>query len=211
MVSFGTFSPRMRTDPVSVVMIGNTVSHYQILSKLGEGGMGVLYRALDTGLDREVALKFLPASASRDPEAKERFMRQAKSASALDHANICTTIEIGETDDGQLFMAMALYDGESLEDRLAEGPMQEGEAVDIARQVALGLGAAHEAGIVHRDIKPANVIITSKGVAKVLDFGVTKLGGSAVLIQTGASVGTIVRTRASGGRRILPDRLHRRR
>ncbi|MCH8124258.1 MAG: serine/threonine protein kinase, partial [Bacteroidetes bacterium] len=173
-------------------MIGKTVSHYQILSKLGEGGMGVVYKALDTGLGREVALKFLPPSASRDAEAKERFMREAKSASALDHANICTIFEIGETDDGQLFMAMALYDGESLEDRLSEGPMQESEAVDIARQVALGLAAAHEAGIVHRDIKPANVIITSKGVAKVLDFGVAKLGGSAALTQTGASVGTML-------------------
>jgi len=154
--------------------------------------MGVVYKAIDTGLAREVALKFLPASASRDPEAKERFMREAKSASALDHANICTIFEIGETDDGQLFMAMALYDGESLEDRLSEGPMPEDEAVDIARQVALGLAAAHEAGIVHRDIKPANVIITSKGVAKVLDFGVAKLGGSAALTQTGASVGTMI-------------------
>ncbi|GMQ82872.1 MAG: hypothetical protein BMS9Abin05_2338 [Rhodothermia bacterium] len=173
-------------------MIGKTVSHYQIVSKLGEGGMGVVYKALDTGLDREVALKFLPPSASRDPEAKERFMREAKSASALDHANICTIFEIGETDDGQLFMAMALYDGESLEDRLSEGPMREAEAVDIARQVALGLAAAHEAGIVHRDIKPANVIITSKGVAKVFDFGVAKLGGSAALTQTGASVGTMI-------------------
>ena len=118
-------------------MIGKTVSHYQILSKLGEGGMGVVYKALDTGLGREVALKFLPPSASRDAEAEERFMREAKSASALDHANICTIFQFGETDDGQLFMAMALYDGESLEDRVAEGPMQESEAVDIARQVAL--------------------------------------------------------------------------
>ncbi len=173
-------------------MIGKTISHYEILSELGAGGMGVVYTARDVKLDRVVAIKFLPPSAANNPEDKERFMREAKSASALDHQNICTIFEIGETDDGQLFMAMALYDGESLEDRIERGPLPQMEACEIARQIARGLAAAHEAGIVHRDIKPANIIITSKGVAKILDFGIAKLEGGGNLTRTGATVGTML-------------------
>ncbi len=173
-------------------MIGKTISHYEILSKLGAGGMGVVYTARDIKLDRIVAIKFLPPSAANNPEDKERFIREAKSASALDHQNICTIFEIGETDEGQLFTAMALYEGESLEDRIERGPVPQEEACEIVRQIARGLSAAHEAGIVHRDIKPANIILTSKGVAKILDFGIAKLGEGGNLTGTGVTIGTMI-------------------
>ncbi len=172
-------------------MIGETVSHYRILEKLGGGGMGVVYRAEDTRLGRDVALKFLPGELTRDPQARERFKLEARAASALDHANICTIHDIGETPEGRLFIAMAFYGGETLKARLAHGPLEIEEAVEIARQVAAGLGRAHERGIVHRDIKPANLMLTEHGEVRILDFGVAKLAGEAGLTRTGSTVGTL--------------------
>jgi TolB-like protein/tetratricopeptide (TPR) repeat protein len=171
-------------------MIGRTVSHYRILEKLGVGGMGEVYRAQDTKLKRTVALKFLPPSLTNDADAKERFIHEAQAASALDHPNICTVYEINESDDGQLFIAMACYDGETLKKRIERGPLPIEEAVGIATQGAQGLGKAHESGIVHRDIKPANIIMTKDGTAKILDFGLAKLSGRTLLTKAGTTLGT---------------------
>jgi len=155
-------------------VIGKTVSHYKIISKLGEGGMGVVYEAEDTRLDRHVAIKFLPSSLATQ-DAKRRFIQEARAASSLEHPNICTVHDIGETDDGQMFIAMPHYDGETLQERIARGPVQIDETIDIATQLASGLAKAHEQGIVHRDIKPGNIFITRDGHVKVLDFGLAKL------------------------------------
>jgi formylglycine-generating enzyme required for sulfatase activity/dienelactone hydrolase len=171
-------------------MIGTTISHYKILERLGGGGMGVVYKAQDTRLKRTVALKFLPPELTRDPEAKERFIHEAQAASALDHNNICNVHEIGETDDGQLFIAMACYEGETLKSRIAKGQLRIEEALNVAIQVAQGLQKAHEKGIVHRDVKPANVMITSEGAVKILDFGLAKLAGLSKLTRVGSTVGT---------------------
>ena len=171
-------------------MIGQTVSHYRILEKLGEGGMGVVYKAQDLKLDRPVALKFLPSDLLRDPESKQRFVHEAKAASALDHPNICNVHDIGETDDGQSFIVMACYEGETLKKKIERGPLNIEETVDIAIQVAQGLAKAHEHGIVHRDIKPANIMITSEGVAKIVDFGLAKVGGRSMLTRAGSTLGT---------------------
>jgi serine/threonine protein kinase/Flp pilus assembly protein TadD len=172
-------------------MIGQTISHYKILEKLGEGGMGVVYKAHDTKLDRDVALKFLPAELIRDYEAKERFIHEAKAASALDHNNICTIHEIGQTDDDRLFMAMAYYEGETLKDKIKHGPLKVEGTIDIAVQVAQGLARAHEAGIVHRDIKPANIMITNRSEVKIVDFGLAKLSSLTRLTKTGSTIGTV--------------------
>ena len=137
-------------------MIGTVVSHYRILSQLGEGGMGVVYRAEDLKLDRMVALKFLSSGFVRESEAKARFVHEARAASALDHPNICTIHGIDETDDGRLFIAMACYEGETLKAMVDRGPLDLEEALEIVVQVAQGLAKAHSLGIVHRDIKPAN-------------------------------------------------------
>jgi eukaryotic-like serine/threonine-protein kinase len=171
-------------------MIGQIVSHYKILEHLGGGGMGVVYKAQDLKLDRPVALKFLPPELIRDPEAKERFIREAKAASALDHQNICVVHDIGEADDGQIYIVMAFYDGETLKKKIERGPLKIEEAVDIATQVALGLTKAHEHGIVHRDIKPANIMVTVDGVPKIVDFGLAKLIGRTMLTKEGSSLGT---------------------
>ncbi len=171
-------------------MIGKTVSHYKITRELGSGGMGVVYEAVDTKLDRTVALKFLPPESTRDPDAKARFIHEAKAASALDHPNVCNIHEIGETDDGQLFLAMACYEGETLKDRIERGPLPLDDALDITRQVAEGLTEAHAREIVHRDIKPANIFITEGGLAKILDFGLAKLAGLTQLTQEGTTLGT---------------------
>jgi serine/threonine protein kinase/tetratricopeptide (TPR) repeat protein len=171
-------------------MTGQTISHFRILEKLGGGGMGIVYKAEDTHLRRNVALKFLPSEFTRDAEAKERFMHEAQAASALDHPNICNIHEIGETEDGQMFIAMACYEGDTLQLRIAKGQLRIEEAVDLAIQVGQGLQKAHEKGIVHRDIKPANIIITNDGVGKILDFGLAKLAGQAKLTRTGSTVGT---------------------
>ncbi len=172
-------------------MIGRTVSHYRITGKLGEGGMGVVYRAEDTDLGRTVALKFLSPELTRDPAAKERFRVEAQAASRLDHPNICTIYEIGETDDARLFISMACYDGDTLAHRLADGPLPPEEAVGIAADVAAGLAAAHARGMVHRDIKPGNVLVTGRGRAKILDFGLAKLGEPSDLTQAGVRLGTV--------------------
>ena len=170
-------------------MIGQTISHYTILEKLGEGGMGVVYKAHDTDLERVVALKFLPHDLTRDPEAKDRFIHEAKAASSLEHANICSIHEIGEH-EGRTFIVMGYYEGENLTTKIAGGPLPIAEAVTIATQAAQGLSKAHEAGIVHRDIKPANIIVTKDGVVKILDFGLAKVTGRSLLTRTGTTLGT---------------------
>jgi serine/threonine protein kinase/tetratricopeptide (TPR) repeat protein len=170
-------------------MIGKTVSHFKILSKLGEGGMGVVYKAEDTRLRRTVALKFLPPELTRDRDAKERFIQEAQSASALDHPNICTVHEIDETAEGRTFIAMACYEGESLKSKIERGPLRLDEALDIAVQIAQGLTKAHSQGIIHRDIKPANILITKDGLVKIVDFGLAKLAGMK-LTKTGWTLGT---------------------
>jgi serine/threonine protein kinase/Tfp pilus assembly protein PilF len=171
-------------------MVGQTISHYKIIEKLGGGGMGVVYKAEDTKLKRIVALKFLPPSLTTDPDAKERFVHEAQAASALDHPTICTIHEINESDDGQLFIAMSYYAGETLKKKIEQGPLDIDLALDIAIQIANGLSRAHEAGIIHRDIKPANIIVTSRGEAKILDFGLAKLSGRTLLTKTGTTLGT---------------------
>lgn len=172
-------------------MIGITISHYKILEKLGEGGMGVVYKAEDIKLQRIVALKFLPTELTRDSEAKARFIHEAQAASALQHNNICTIHGIDETDDGRLFIVMDCYEGELLKEKIARGPMKLEETVEIAIQVAGGLLKAHEKGIVHRDIKPANVFTTTDGTVKILDFGLAKLaGGQTRLTKAGSTLGT---------------------
>jgi serine/threonine-protein kinase len=171
-------------------MIGKTISHYKVLEKLGGGGMGVVYKAEDTKLKRPVALKFLPPEWTRDEDAKARFMHEAQAASALDHNNICTIYEVGETEDGQLFIAMALYEGETLKYKIERSPLKLDEAIELSMQIAQGLAKAHQKEIVHRDIKPANVFITNDGVAKILDFGLAKLAGRTMLTKEGTTLGT---------------------
>ncbi|HVG10946.1 MAG TPA: protein kinase, partial [Thermoanaerobaculia bacterium] len=165
-------------------------AHYVVLESLGNGGMGVLYKAEDTRLGRTVALKVLPLRFSNDPIAKERFLREARTASALDHQNICAIFDVGESEDGRLFLAMPFYQGETLRERLVRGPLGLEEVLDIARQVARGLSKAHRLGIVHRDIKPENLMITTDGVVKILDFGIAKLAGASDLTGTEHRIGT---------------------
>jgi serine/threonine protein kinase/Tol biopolymer transport system component len=171
-------------------LVGRTLAHYRVLEYIGGGGMGVVYKAEDLRLARSVALKFLPPELTRDAEAKARFLQEARAASGLDHPNICTIHEVGETDDGRLYLAMPSYDGETLRRRIERGPLAIEEAIDIAEQIARGLAKAHRGGIVHRDIKPANLIVTDDGVVKILDFGLAKLVGAAAITRTGSSVGT---------------------
>lgn len=171
-------------------MIGKTILHYKIKKELGRGGMGVVYQAEDTRLERQVALKFLPPHLGTDEEEKQRFVQEAKAASALDNPNICTIFEIGKTEDGQMYMAMAYYEGETLKQRIDRGPLPIEEAIDIALQIASGLARAHQKDIVHRDVKPANIIITHDGAVKILDFGLAKLGGQSKLTKAGTTLGT---------------------
>ena len=170
-------------------MIGRTISHYRIIEKLGEGGMGVVYKAEDVTLGRTVALKFLPPELTRDAAAKERFVQEARAASALDHPNICTIHEVSQTEDGQTFIAMAYYEGEDLKSRIERGPLKLDGALDIVVQIAQGLAKAHGQGIVHRDIKPANILITKDHLVKIVDFGLAKLAGMK-LTKTGTTLGT---------------------
>ncbi len=171
-------------------MIGETISHYRIIEKLGEGGMGVVYRAEDLSLDRPVALKFLSLRATWTDEDKARFVHEAKAAAALNHPNICTVYEIGE-DRGRAFIAMELVEGEDLRARMRHAPLPLDEALATAADIGRGLDAAHRKGIVHRDIKPANIVVTPARTVKITDFGLARVAGAAQLTRTGTTLGTV--------------------
>ena len=167
------------------------VGKYKIIEELGRGGMGFVYKAEDTKLKRMVALKFLPPELTKDEKAKARFIQEAQAASALDHPNICTVYEIDETEDEQMFISMACYEGESLKEKIEKGPLEIEEATEIATQIAQGLDKAHKKGIIHRDIKPANIMITEDGVAKIVDFGLAKLAGQVGISRPDTILGTV--------------------
>ena len=171
-------------------MTGRTISEYRILEKIGGGGMGEVYKAEDLVLRHTVALKFLPHDLTRDPEARERFLQEARVAFSLDHENICTVHGLGETDDGQTFIVMAFYEGETVKQKIARGPIDPDEARSITAQIARGLSKAHEHGVVHRDIKPANIMVTADGTVKILDFGLAKLADQPNITRKGTTLGT---------------------
>jgi len=172
-------------------MIGKTISHYKITEKLGGGGMGIVYKAQDLKLDRFVALKFLPPYLTTRDEEKQRFIHEAKAASALDHPNICTVHEINETEDGQLYICMAHYQGETLKNKIErKQPLSIDEILTITIEIAKGLARAHELKIIHRDLKPANIMITDRGDLKIVDFGLAKLAGQTRLTREGTTIGT---------------------
>ena len=186
-------------------MVGSTISHYKILSELGRGGMGVVYKAEDTKLERTVALKFLAPHLLEDEEGRARFIREAKAAAALDHPNICTVHEIDEV-EGETFIAMAFIEGQSVKDKLKERPLKLEEALDITVQTAQGLQAAHEKGVVHRDIKGANLMVTPQGQVKVMDFGLAQLAEGSKLTKTQTMLGTPAYMSPEQARREPTDR-----
>jgi len=170
-------------------MIGKTISHYKILDKLGEGGMGVVYKAQDTKLDRLVALKFLPQHLTSDPVEKERFIHEARAASALNHTNITTIHEIDEF-EGQMFIVMEYCEGKTLKEMIEKETLPVKKILDIGIQIGEGLAIAHEKGVVHRDIKSDNIVLTPRGQVKIMDFGLAKLKGATKLTKSGSTLGT---------------------
>jgi TolB-like protein/Tfp pilus assembly protein PilF len=173
-------------------MVGQTISHYRLIERLGAGAMGEVYLAEDLKLGRQVALKFLPREMTRDGQAKARFVREARAASILDHPNVCTVYDIEETSEGQLLLAMSYCEGETLKARMERGPMPVAEAVDLAAQMASGLAEAHARGVVHRDVKPANAIVTKGGRLRIVDFGLARVADAtaAALTEAGTTMGT---------------------
>jgi len=176
--------------PPADPLAGRQMGPYRLIRRIGAGGMGEVYLARDSRLDRSVAVKLLPPEWSRDAAVEERFALEARTASSLDHPNICTVHDVGTSEEGRFFLVMAFYEGETLQRKLARGPLPVETAVDLAIQVARGLARAHEAGIVHRDVKPGNVMVTARGEVKLLDFGIAKIAGAAGLTRTGTVVGT---------------------
>ena len=169
---------------------GCRMGNYEILERLEGGAMGEVYKARDLRLGRIVALKFLPADITRDPSARRRFLREAQAVALLDHPNVATIYETGETEGGRVFLALAFYEGETLQQKLERGPVPLPEAVKIARQILQGLAAAHRRQIVHRDVKPANVVVLPDGMVKLLDFGLAKMAGATTVTRLGSSPGT---------------------
>lgn len=192
---FGAEGPvsltRTLETPSAVLPQGHVFAgRYEIVEELGRGGMGIVYKAVDNKLKRSVALKFLPVEWTHDPQAEERFHREAQAAAALDHPNICTVFEIDEA-EGRKFISMAYIEGESLRDRIRRGPLSIDEALGLGLQIAEGLKEAHRKGIVHRDIKSSNIMVTKDGQAKIMDFGLARVSGCAMLTKEGMTVGTI--------------------
>jgi eukaryotic-like serine/threonine-protein kinase len=177
--------------PLPVISKGALIAgKYEIVDEIGAGGMGVVYKAEDLKLKRTVALKFLPPELAELPDFKERFLREAQAAAALAHPNICVVYEAGES-EARPFIAMEYVEGETLRDRIRRGPLEPSEALDIAAQVAAGLGEAHTSGIVHRDVKSANIMVTKDGRAKVMDFGLAKFAGGVSLTKSRTTLGTV--------------------
>ena len=178
-------TPTQRLPPGGVF-----AGRYQIIEELGRGGMGVVYKAVDNKLKRTVALKFLPFEWTYDAQAKERFVREAQAAAALDHPNICTVHEIDEA-EGRMFISMAFVEGESLKAKIDRGLLKIDEALGFGMQVAEGLREAHKKGVIHRDIKSANIMVTESGQAKIMDFGLARVRGGTLLTKEGMTMGTI--------------------
>ena len=179
-----------RVENLRVAESIEKIGPYQIIEQIGSGGMGVIYKAYDKRLDRHIAIKFLPASLNKDSQTRQRFLAEARAASQLDHPNICVIYDVGETADGQLYIIMPCYEGETLAKRCSRGPLPRQDAVDIALKIAEGLASAHAHDIVHRDVKPANIMLTHDGGVKILDFGIAKVSNNH-LTQTGMSIGTL--------------------